>query len=487
MRTSNAAAHMRVSTRIAFLAIVALTLAGLGACRKQPAPALYYCPMHPAYTSDRPGSCPICGMQLVAAAPGTRPSSTATAPERPADAAGQASPAEEIWACPMHPEVRQHGPGKCPKCGMDLVKQAAAPAAPPADAGAPGLAPVHADAQQVQLAGVRTAAAAKDTLVGSIRTVGTVVPDETGIRQVNTKVAGWVQKLFVNATGRAVRAGQPLFELYSPELLASQEEYVRARQAAAQFESSSLPEVRRGGQDLAAAARRRLELFDVPPEFLARLEQSGQPQRTIIFRAPFSGFVTEKNVVEGQRVEPGMSLLTLTDLSRVWVDAQLYEADARAAQPGLAATVTLPYDPGVTLRGRVTLVYPTMQAESRTIRVRLEFANPRLALKPGMFVNVELAAQRASGIVVPDSALIDTGTRQVVFVEVSPGHFQPRDVQAGLRADGRVIVRSGLREGELVATAANFLLDSESRLRAALNAAAPAGTGQPAAKPEHVH
>jgi len=238
-----------------------------------------------------------------------------------------------------------------------------------------------------------------------------------------------------------------------------------------------LPEVRRGGQELATAARRRLELFDVPPQFIERLEQTGQPQRTITFRAPFSGFVTEKAVVEGQRVEPGASLLTLTDLSRVWVEARLYEADASAAQPGRAGTVTLPYDTAISLRGRVTLVYPTMDAESRTIRVRLEFANPRLALKPGMFVNVELDARRAQGVVVPDSALIDTGVRQVVFVEVAPGSFEPRDVQTGARSEGQVIVRSGLREGERVAVAANFLLDSESRLRAAISGAGPARGG----------
>jgi len=206
----------------------------------------------------------------------------------------------------------------------------------------------------------------------------------------------------------------------------------------------------------------------VPQEFLARLEETGKAQRTVTFRAPFSGYVLEKSVVEGQRVEPGMNLMTIADLSRAWVTAQVYEAEAAAAQVGRVARVSLPYDDTVKLAGRIDLVYPTLDAESRTLKVRIQFPNPRLALKPGMFVNVELDAQRAQGIVVPDSALIDTGTRQVVFVETQPGHFEPRDVQAGLRSDGKVVLRSGVQAGEQVAVTANFLLDSESRLRGAV-------------------
>lgn len=291
---------------------------------------------------------------------------------------------------------------------------------------------------------------------------------DTGVRQVTTKVAGFVQKLYVNAVGRAVKAGEPLFDLYSPELLASQEEYVHAREVAAQFATSKLPEVQRGGQDLVTAARRRLELFDVPESFLARLDQGGKAQRTVTFRAPFSGYVMEKAVVEGQRVEPGMNLMTIADLSHAWVTAQLYEGEAAAARVGRTATVTLPYDDTMKLTGRVDLVYPTLDAESRTLKVRFAFPNPRLALKPGMFVNVELGTQRAPGVIVPDSAVIDTGTRQVVFVATAPGHFEPRDVQVGMRADGKALLRAGVREGEQVATGANFLLDSESRLRGAI-------------------
>lgn len=391
----------------------------------------------------------------------------------------------DVYTCPMHPEVRTHEPGNCPICGMNLVKEEPAPAAgrkaadPAAAVATPdGLAPVHTESERARLAGVRTVEAAADTVATTVRAVGNVVPDETRVRHVTTKVSGWVEKLHVNATGQVVRAGQPLFELYSPELLATQEEYVRALRTAEELSTSSLPEVRRGAEDLASAARRRLELFDVPPSFIEGLRRTGQPTRTIVFRAPFSGYVSEKNVLEGHKVEAGADLMTVTDLSRVWVAAQVYEAEAAAARVGLPATVTLQYDPSVTLRGRVSLVYPTVDAESRTIQVRLEFANPSLVLKPGMFVNVALERARAAGIVVPDSAVIDSGTRQVVFVETGPGHFEPREVRVGLRADGKAVLSGGVTAGERVAVAANFLLDSESRLRAAVSggsALAPAG------------
>lgn len=358
----------------------------------------------------------------------------------------------------------------------DMPGMPGMPASPPppgghtsAAPGAPdGLAPVHANPDQARLVGIRTIAATTGTLAGTIRAVGTVVTPETGVRQVTTRVAGWIQKLYVNSIGRPVRAGEPLFELYSPELVASQEEYLHARQVAAQFASSSVPEVQRGGQDLVMAARRRLELYDVPATFLARLDETGKAQRTVTFPAPFGGYVMEKPVVEGQRIEAGMNLMTIADLSRAWVTAQLHEADAGAARPGRTARITLPYDDTVRLTGRLEFVYPTLDTESRTIRVRFELPNPTLALKPGMFVNVELDAQRAQGIVVPDSAVIDTGTRQVVFVETAPGHFVPRDVQVGLRSGGNAILRSGVRPGEHVAVAASFLLDSESRLRGAI-------------------
>jgi len=464
---------------------------------------VYSCPMHPEVQQDKPGTCPKCGMDLErhelrqSDRSGLRSPSASYGGQAEGQTSGVRS---QTWREPaVVGASMSETPRDAPQM-QDMPGMPGMPATPAKPAGRSGgtasqgtpaepaqpqttgghqhqppagdasgsLAPVHVGAEPGRLAGVRTVAAAKGTLTGTIRAVGTVVTPETGVRQVTTKVAGFVEKLYVNSVGRPVTAGEPLFDLYSPELLATQEEYLHAKQVAAQFSASRLPEVQRGGQDLVAAARRRLELFDVPADFLARLDETGKPQRTVKFRAPFSGYVMDKTVVEGQRVEPGMNLMTIADLSRAWVTANLYEGEAAAARVGRTARVSLPYDDTVTIAGRIDLVYPTLDAESRTLKVRFAFPNPRLALKPGMFVNVEIEALREPGIVVPESAVIDTGTRQVVFVETAPGHFEPRDVRVGMRSDGKAVLRAGVHEGEQVAMAANFLLDSESRLRGAI-------------------
>jgi Cu(I)/Ag(I) efflux system membrane fusion protein len=389
------------------------------------------------------------------------------------------------WHCPMHPTYTSDAEGDCPICGMRLVPirsepETTAAAAPAGGTGVAGFGTVETSAEGVRLAGVRTAVAARGSLAASTRTVGIVVPDERRIRHVHTKIAGWVEKLHVGTTGEPVRAGQPILALYSPELLASQEELLRARESAARFAASSIPEVRRGGEDLVAAARRRLELYDVPKSFIAEVERTGTPRRAVTLVAPASGFVTTKSVFEGQEVQPGMELFTLTDLSHVWVEVDFYEYEARLLRVGQKARVHLPYDPATALDGEITFVYPTLQPESRTVKVRLELPNRDGVLKPGMFVDVVADLQAAEGLTVPDDAVLESGLRQVVFVEREPGVFEPREVRVGMRAEGKALVLSGLAEGESVATRANFLLDSESRLRAAL-AGAGAGSAGPVA------
>ncbi|MBE3110228.1 MAG: efflux RND transporter periplasmic adaptor subunit, partial [Acidobacteria bacterium] len=314
---------------------------------------------------------------------------------------------------------------------------------------------------------------------------GTVGADESRIRHVHTKIAGWVEKLWVNFTGQLVRQGDPLLSIYSRELLSSQEELLRAKDAAARFAKSDIPEVRMGGDDLVQAARRRLQLFDVPDSLIAELERTGTPQRTVTLPAPVSGFVTTKATFEGQQVEPGMELFTITDLSVVWIEADLYEYEARAIRLGQAGRLTLPYDTGRALRGRITYIYPTVNPETRTLRVRFEFANPGFSLKPAMFADVELDVDSGPGLVVPDSAVIDTGERQVVFVAKGDGRFEPRLVQVGARSGGKAQVLTGLAQGDQVVIRANFLLDSESQLRAAIagmtrgTAKKPGGGAQP--------
>jgi multidrug efflux pump subunit AcrA (membrane-fusion protein) len=341
--------------------------------------------------------------------------------------------------------------------GMDYVPVYADEVAPPRDAKVPGLVTIRVGEESLRVAGLQTAPAVRQALSRTVRTVGIVTPDEGRIRHVHTKIAGWVEHLSVNFTGQTVERGQPILSLYSPELLASQEEFLKARETAGRFAASS-----------SAAARRRLELFDVPERSIGELAREGQPRRTVTLNAPSSGFVTSKGIFEGQEVQPGMELFTVTDLSQVWIEAALYEYEAQTVRVGQEATLALPYDPGVVLRGRVAFVYPYLSPESRTLKVRFDFPNPNLVLKPAMYVDVTLALASAEGIVIPDSAVLDTGVRRVVFVETATGTFAPREVRLGVRGDGRAQVLAGVVEGEKVVVKANFLLDSESRLRSAL-------------------
>jgi RND family efflux transporter MFP subunit len=434
----------------------------------------YYCPMHPTYVSDEPGDCPICNMRLV-------PFDTKTA-EAKTLGAPPAAPTERkvlFYRSPMDPSVTSMVPQK-DAMGMDFVPVYADETG--GDSGVPGLATVSVDADGVRLAGVRTALATTESVARTTRTVGLVTPDERSIRHVHTRIGGWVEKLYVNYTGQQVRAGEAILSVYSPELLASQGELLRARAAAARFATSSLPEVRKGGEELVAASRQRLELFGVPRSFIAQVERSGKPQRAVTLTAPSSGFVTTKDVFEGQEVQPGMELFTLTELSHVWVEAEFYEYEAQLLRIGQPAEIRLPYDPGHGMRGVVSFIYPTLQPESRTLKVRVELDNPDGHLRPGMYVDVVTEFAGSRGVTVPDDAVIDTGARQVVFVERQPGTFEPREVRLGVRGEGRALILSGIREGEKVATRANFLLDSESRLRAAianLRPAAPAAAAPP--------
>jgi len=448
----------------------------------------YQCPMHPTYISDKPGSCPICGMDLVPIEKSKSESSektVATSPSTKQAAEPEKKKIEQplsrerkilFYRNPMDPSINSPVPAK-DEMGMDYVSVYSDEVAAP-DKGVKGLATVTIDEKGIRLAGIQTAEAVKQKLEGDIRAVGLVKPDETNVRHVHTKNSGWIEKLYVNTTGQLIRAGQPLLTIYSPQLLGSQEEFLRARENAMRFANSSIPEVRKGGEDLLKAARKRLELFDVPESLIKEIEQTGLPKRTVTLLAPVSGFVTAKGVYEGQQVEPVMELFTITDLSKVWIEADFYEFEAHLIRLGQKAVFTFPYDPKAQKTGRISYIYPYLDPQSRTLRARFEFQNSDFSLKPEMYVNVSMKIETSDSVVVPDSSVMNTGLRQIVFVGIGGDRFEPREVKVGYRSGGFVQVISGVGAGEKVVVRANFLLDSESRVRAAILQAAGAGGGK---------
>jgi RND family efflux transporter MFP subunit len=360
----------------------------------------------------------------------------------------------------MDPTITSPVPMKDSR-GMDYVpvyEEEAAPASP-----LPEHAPVSLDIQGLQRSGVQTATVKAGRLGLAVRAVGLVIPDERLVTHVHTKVSGWVEELYVNFTGQWVAKGQPLLSLYSPELLASQEEYLRARHLARKLAGSPAGPA---AEQLQQAARARLLFFDVPEDFLNALESTGTVSRVVTLRAPVSGYVLAKNTFPGQRVEPGMELYTVADLHRLWVEGEFYEQEAAGLTLGLKARVNLPYQPEQELQGTISYVYPTLDAQSRTLRARVEVANPEGLLKPGMYAHLEVEMAPMAGLLVPDSAVLATGRQKLVFVEEKLGYFVPRPVQVVRESGGLALVSQGLVEGEKVAVSSTFLLDSESRLRA---------------------
>jgi Cu(I)/Ag(I) efflux system membrane fusion protein/cobalt-zinc-cadmium efflux system membrane fusion protein len=320
----------------------------------------------------------------------------------------------------------------------------------------------------------------RSAIAPTVRTVALVRYDETRLSEINVKLEGWIRDLYVDYTGQFIKRGQPLFTLYSPELVTTQNEYLLALKTREQVRQSQIADAREYADRLIEATKQRLALWDLPPEEMKALEDTRQPRTAVGFRSPVTGFVTEKAAVRGMHVMPGQTLYKIADLSSVWIEADIYEQEVRIGGP---ATVTLDAYPGEQFRGRAIYIYPFVEEKTRTVRVRFELANSRGRLKPGMYANVELQAPVGEGLTVPVNAVLDSGKQQTVFVAQGDGYFVPRRVTIGRRLGDRIEIVDGLKEGEQVATGATFFLDSESQLRAALQnyeaAPGPAASGGP--------
>ena len=327
---------------------------------------------------------------------------------------------------------------------------------------------VRISTDKVQKLGVRTEPAAKRLLGKRLRAAGRIEADERRVVAISPRFEGFVEQLHVNVTGQYVAKGQPLFEVYSPELMSAQREYLIAMQGVAAMKDADA-QAQGSMQQLAQASLARLRNWDFSAEQVSALVASSQATRTITFRSPVSGVVTEKKALQGMRFMPGEMLYQVTDLSSVWVLADVFEQDIALIKLGAKANVNISAYPNQAFEGRITYVYPTLKAETRTVPVRIELANPRQLLKPAMYAQVELqVGAKTPVLTVPDSAVIDSGTRRIVLVQVSEGRFEPREVELGARAENYVEVIKGVRDGELVVVAANFLIDAESNLKAAV-------------------
>jgi RND family efflux transporter MFP subunit len=343
------------------------------------------------------------------------------------------------------------------------------------------LVPVQISPQRLQSIGVKTGTVERRVVQDEIRTTGNVAVDERRLAYVQVRFSGYIQKVFADATYQYVRKGQPLFTIYSPDLVATEREYLVAKQNQQHVAQSTVPGVASSAASLLDAAAQRLMQWGVSQKEIARLESTGQVQQELEVDSPVSGFITERNALPSVAVQPEMRLYTLADLSTIWVQAQVFQNDLERIKVGAPATLTVNTYPGRTFAGRVDFIYPQVDMETRTAKVRVVFSNPGLQLKPGMFVNVSLKVPMGSQLVIPATGVLQSGSREIVFVERSNGYIEPREVQLGSRVGDDFIVLKGLKAGEQIVISANFLIDSESQLQAALGSFVPPPPGAGAA------
>ena len=378
----------------------------------------------------------------------------------------------EYWTCTMHPSVRMTEPGTCPICAMDLVP--VIKSSPTTSGNEPTNAAEQSasdestftvDPRRQQLINVQTTEVEVRSLEKIIRTVATLEMDETRIEHIHPKFQGWIERVFVDFTLQHVNQGDPLFSIYSPELVSTQEEYLLALKTAENLTESPFEHVSNGARSLFEATRRRLELFDITDAQIEQLEKSGEVQKTLIIYSPVSGHVMERNAFPNMYVTPETRIYTVADHTKIWAYVEIYENEISYVRKGQRVAMTTAAYPGKVFSGNITYVYPHLNEKTRTMRVRLEFPNPDLKLKPGMYSNIEVQVPLGASLTVPESAVLRTGKRDLVFVDLGSGQMQSRLVEVGARAGGYYEILKGLRTGERVVSAANFLIDAESKVQ----------------------
>lgn len=395
---------------------------------------IYLCPMHPTYTSDRPGDCPICGMRLV------------------------------------KKELRDES-SELRKEKITFRKSKSQLPAPSSQ-----LFHLEIDPAKEQYLGIKTTKTKFKEVEKEIKALGTVVPDETKLAHVHTKFSGYVHKVFADYEGKLVEKGQPLFTVYSPELVSTQEEFLLAIEAEEKLKDSKFPEIAKSQADLLEAVRKRLELWDISNDQIEKLKETRQVTKELTIYSHINGFVTKRGVFEGIQISPHEDLYEVADLSKVWVLVEVYENDLPFVMLGQIATINFDYKSIKPLTGKIIYIYPLIDPTTRTLKLRIEVNNPNFKLKPNMYVNATLATDIGKHVTVPTRAVIDSGKRQIVFVKEDKGKFVPKEVKVGPEVNDERVIYSGLHEDDEVVTDGNFLLDSETNLETALQQMKTTGT-----------